>query len=72
MQKTFNDRAQLEVNEHPELAEADDPSAKDSSAAPTTSAGTPQPAANPTRIKLVTNGAGLASGGPSAAQSDGE
>ncbi|KAI0127824.1 chromatin remodeling complex SWI/SNF, component SWI2 and related ATPase [Xylariales sp. AK1849] len=72
MEKFFNDKAQQEFSEHLELAELDDPSAKESSAAPTTSAGTPQPASNPTRIKLVTNGANQVNGGPSGVQSDGE
>ncbi|KAI1868127.1 uncharacterized protein JN550_006615 [Neoarthrinium moseri] len=72
MEKFFNTKAQEELTAHPELVELDDPSAKESSAAPTTSAGTPQPVTNPTRIKLVTNGASQANGGPSAAQSDGE
>ncbi|KAK6088400.1 Chromatin structure-remodeling complex subunit snf21 [Seiridium cupressi] len=72
MEKFFNDRAQQELGSHPELAELEDPSAKESSAAPTTSAGTPQPPANPTRIKLVTNGASQVNGGPNSAQSDGE
>ncbi|KAH6660788.1 SNF2-family ATP dependent chromatin remodeling factor snf21 [Truncatella angustata] len=72
MEKFFNDRAQLELAAHPELAELEDPSVKESSAAPTTSAGTPQPSANPTRIKLVTHGTSQANGGPSSTQSDGE
>ncbi|KAI0014042.1 SNF2-family ATP dependent chromatin remodeling factor snf21 [Xylariaceae sp. FL0662B] len=72
MEKFFNERAQEEINEHPELAELEDPAAKDSSAAPTTSAGTPQPSANTTRIKLVTNGTNQANGGASGVQSDGE
>lgn len=74
MEKFFNDRAQEEVNEHPELAELEDPSGKDSSAAPTTSAGTPQSMANAntTRIKLVTNGATPGGMGGIGVQSDGE
>ncbi|KAI4870868.1 chromatin remodeling complex SWI/SNF, component SWI2 and related ATPase [Hypoxylon rubiginosum] len=72
MEKFFNDRAQEEINEHPELAELDDPSAKDSSAAPTTSAGTPQSLANTTRIKLVTNGVNQGVPGAGGVQSDGE
>ncbi|KAI0180248.1 chromatin remodeling complex SWI/SNF, component SWI2 and related ATPase [Hypoxylon sp. FL1284] len=72
MEKTFNDRAQEEINEHPELAELEDPSAKDSSTAPTTSVGTPQSSANTTRIKLVTNGVNQGAAGAGGAQSDGE
>lgn len=73
MEKFFNDRAQEEINEHPELGELEDPSAKDSSVAPTTSAGTPQSAAaNTTRIKLVTNGVNQGVPGVGGAQSDGE
>ncbi|KAI1777671.1 chromatin remodeling complex SWI/SNF, component SWI2 and related ATPase [Hypoxylon cercidicola] len=72
MEKFFNDRAQEEINEHPELAELEDPSAKDSSAAPTTSAGTPQSSANMTRIKLVTNGVNQGIPGVGGVQSDGE
>ncbi|KAI1082347.1 SNF2-family ATP dependent chromatin remodeling factor snf21 [Whalleya microplaca] len=72
MEKFFNDRAQEEMNEHPELADLEDPTAKDSSAPPTTSAGTPQPSASTTRIKLVSNGASQANGGSSGVQSDGE
>ncbi|KAI1144110.1 chromatin remodeling complex SWI/SNF, component SWI2 and related ATPase [Hypoxylon sp. FL0543] len=71
MEKFFNARAQKELNEHPELAELEDPSGKDSSAPPT-SAGTPQSSANPTRIKLVTNGTSQASMGTGGIQSDGE
>ncbi|KAI1661630.1 chromatin remodeling complex SWI/SNF, component SWI2 and related ATPase [Daldinia decipiens] len=72
MEKFFNDRAQEEFNEHPELAELEDPSAKDSSVAPSTSAGTPQSSANTTRIKLVTNGANQGNAGIGGGQSDGE
>ncbi|KAI5928706.1 SNF2-family ATP dependent chromatin remodeling factor snf21 [Camillea tinctor] len=72
MEKFFNDKAQEEISEHPELADLEDPSGKESSAAPTTSAGTPQPPASATRIKLVTNGASQTNGGTSGAQSDGE
>ncbi|KAI1644759.1 chromatin remodeling complex SWI/SNF, component SWI2 and related ATPase [Daldinia loculata] len=72
MEKFFNDRAQEELNEHPELAELEDPSAKDSSVAPSTSAGTPQSSANTTRIKLVTNGASQGNAGIGGIQSDGE
>ncbi|ORY63582.1 SNF2-family ATP dependent chromatin remodeling factor like protein [Pseudomassariella vexata] len=72
MENFFNARAQKALNDHPELAELEDPSAKDSSAVPTTSAGTPQPAANTTRIRLVTNGSSQANGGPSSTQGDGE
>ncbi|KAI1393854.1 chromatin remodeling complex SWI/SNF, component SWI2 and related ATPase [Hypoxylon trugodes] len=71
MEKFFNDRAQEEINGHPELAELEDPSTKDSSAAPTTSAGTPQSSANTTRIKIVTNGVGQGSVAPGSL-SDGE
>ncbi|KAI0389325.1 SNF2 family N-terminal domain-containing protein [Xylariaceae sp. FL0594] len=69
MEKFFNDKAQEELNEHPELQELEDPS---SSAVPTTSAGTPQPLANATRIKLVTNGASQVNGGAAGGHSDGE
>ncbi|GAW22388.1 hypothetical protein ANO14919_119250 [Xylariales sp. No.14919] len=69
MEKFFNDRAQEELNEHPELAELEDPS---SSAPPTTSAGTPQPSMNTTRIKLVTNGTNQHNGGATGDHSDGE
>lgn len=73
MEKYFESKAQQAISENPELAKLEDPPVEDSSAAPTTSAGTPQPSANPTRIKLVTNGAGQANGGPSsAAPSEGE
>ncbi|KAG4220076.1 hypothetical protein PC116_g31445, partial [Phytophthora cactorum] len=72
MEKFFNDRAQEELNEHPELAELEDPSGKDSSVAPSTSAGTPQSSANTTRIKLVTNGASQGNAGIGGGQSDGE
>ncbi|ETS75988.1 hypothetical protein PFICI_12932 [Pestalotiopsis fici W106-1] len=72
MEKFFNDKAQQVLSAHPELAELEDPSVKESSAAPTTNAGTPQPVAAPTRIKLVTNGASQANGGPSGPQSEGE
>ncbi|KAI2612813.1 chromatin remodeling complex SWI/SNF, component SWI2 and related ATPase [Hypoxylon fragiforme] len=71
MEKFFNDRAQEEINEHPELADLEDPSGKDSSVPPT-SAGTPQSAANTTRIKLVTNGTSQAGVGSGGIQSDGE
>ncbi|KAJ3574207.1 hypothetical protein NPX13_g4436 [Xylaria arbuscula] len=69
MEKFFNDRAQEELNEHPELVDLEDPS---SSAPPTTSAGTPQPPTNTTRIKLVTNGANQLNGGTTGGHSDGE
>ncbi|KAI2626479.1 chromatin remodeling complex SWI/SNF, component SWI2 and related ATPase [Hypoxylon sp. NC1633] len=72
MENFFNARAQAEINEHPELGELEDPSGKDSSAAPTTSAGTPQSSANTTRIKLVTNGANPAGMAAGSVQSDGE
>ncbi|KAL7626689.1 transcriptional regulator [Parahypoxylon ruwenzoriense] len=74
MEKFFNERAQEEINEHPELADLEDPSGKDSSAPPTTSGGTPQPSANTTRIKLVTNGVNQGNGnvGAGGTQSDGE
>ncbi|KAI8966773.1 chromatin remodeling complex SWI/SNF, component SWI2 and related ATPase [Daldinia sp. FL1419] len=72
MEKFFNDRAQEELNDHPELAELEDPSAKDSSVAPSTSAGTPQSSANTTRIRLVTNGAGQGNASIGGGQSDGE
>ncbi|KAI1769591.1 chromatin remodeling complex SWI/SNF, component SWI2 and related ATPase [Hypoxylon sp. FL1150] len=72
MEKFFNDRAQEEINEHPELGELEDPSAKDSSVPPTTSAGTPQSAANTTRIRLVTNGVNPGVPGVGGFQSDGE
>ncbi|OTA66711.1 SNF21-like protein [Hypoxylon sp. EC38] len=71
MEKFFNERAQEEINEHPELAELEDLSGKDSSAPPT-SAGTPQSSANTTRIKLVTNGTSQASMGGGGLLSDGE
>ncbi|RYC65810.1 hypothetical protein CHU98_g369 [Xylaria longipes] len=67
--KFFNDKAQEELNEHPELVDLEDPS---SSAPPTTSAGTPQPYTNTTRIKLVTNGTNQLNGGPAGGHSDGE
>jgi ATP-dependent helicase STH1/SNF2 len=69
MEKFFNDKAAQEISEHPELAELEDPSGKESSAAPTIS-GTPQPAASTTRIKLVSNGASQSNGGTSGALSD--
>ncbi|KAJ8127082.1 hypothetical protein O1611_g6555 [Lasiodiplodia mahajangana] len=69
MEKFFNDKAQEELNDHPELVDLEDPS---SSAPPTTSAGTPQPSANTTRIKLVTNGANQLNGGATGGHSDGE
>ncbi|RYP17826.1 hypothetical protein DL765_004310 [Monosporascus sp. GIB2] len=71
IEKFFNDKAQDEISQHPELAELEDPSAKDSSVAPT-SVGTPQPSIGTTRIRLVTNGASQMNGGGSGAQSDGE
>ncbi|OTB07125.1 hypothetical protein M426DRAFT_20180 [Hypoxylon sp. CI-4A] len=72
MEKFFNNRAQEEFSRHPELIELEDPSAKDSSAPPT-SAGTPQSsAANTTRIKLVTNGTGQPGVGAGGGLSDGE
>lgn len=69
MEKFFNDRAQEELNNHPELADLEDPS---SSAPPTTSAGTPQPPTNTTRIKLVTNGTNQPNEGAVGGHSDGE
>ncbi|KAI8634916.1 SNF2 family N-terminal domain-containing protein [Xylariaceae sp. FL1651] len=69
MEKFFNDKAQEEYNEHPELTDLEDPN---SSAPPTTSAGTPQPSTNTTRIKLVTNGINQPNGGASGGLSDGE
>lgn len=69
MEKFFNDKAQEEFHEHPELLDLEDPS---SSAPPTTSAGTPQPSTNTTRIKLVTNGTNQLNGGTTASHSDGE
>ncbi|KAI5864585.1 SNF2-family ATP dependent chromatin remodeling factor snf21 [Durotheca rogersii] len=74
MEKFFNDQAQDEINKHPELGDLEDVSVKDSSVAPTTSAGTPQPSASTTRIKLVTNGVSQGNGnsGGGGAQSDGE
>lgn len=51
------------MSKHPELAELEDPSAKDGSTAPNTAAGTPQPTSAP-RIKLVTNGGGFGGGAP--------
>ncbi|KAI1107285.1 chromatin remodeling complex SWI/SNF, component SWI2 and related ATPase [Jackrogersella minutella] len=72
MEKFFNARAQEEINMHPELGELEDPSGKDSSVPPTTSAGTPQSSANTTRIKLVTNGANQSSMGAGGSLSDGE
>ncbi|KAI0200468.1 SNF2 family N-terminal domain-containing protein [Astrocystis sublimbata] len=71
MEKFFNDKAQEELGEHPELADLEDPS---SSAPPTTSAGTPQASTNTTRIKLVTNGANQVNGAVAGAggHSDGE
>ncbi|KAI2639843.1 chromatin remodeling complex SWI/SNF, component SWI2 and related ATPase [Hypomontagnella submonticulosa] len=70
MEKFFNDKAQEEMRKHPELVELEDPSGRGSSVAPTTRAGTPQSAANTTRIKLVTNGVNQA--GASGIPSDGE
>ncbi|KAH9906145.1 SNF2-family ATP dependent chromatin remodeling factor snf21 [Xylariomycetidae sp. FL2044] len=72
MEDTFNKQAQEEIRQHPELGELEAPSTKDSSAAPTTSAGTPQPSANTTKIKLVTNGIGQTNGGLSGGHSDEE
>ncbi|KAI0480562.1 SNF2-family ATP dependent chromatin remodeling factor snf21 [Xylariaceae sp. FL0804] len=72
IENSFNDKAQEELNDHPQLAELEGSSGKDSSTAPTTSAGTPQPSASATRIKLVTNGTGQANGGATGMQSDGE
>ncbi|KAI0971793.1 SNF2 family N-terminal domain-containing protein [Xylaria arbuscula] len=69
MEKFFNDKAQEELNQHSELGDLEDPS---SSAPPTTSAGTPQPSTNTTRIKLVTNGSNQINGGTTAGHSDGE
>ncbi|KAI0460335.1 SNF2 family N-terminal domain-containing protein [Xylaria acuta] len=69
MEKFFNDKAQEELNEHPELVDLEDPS---SSTPPTTSAGTPQPSTNTTRIKLVTNGINQVNGGTAGGHSDGE
>ncbi|KAI1814839.1 SNF2 family N-terminal domain-containing protein [Poronia punctata] len=69
MEKFFNDKAQEELNEHPELLDLEEPS---SSAPPTTSASTPQPLANATRIKLVTNGSNQVNGGGPGGHSDGE
>ncbi|KAI0541471.1 SNF2 family N-terminal domain-containing protein [Xylaria digitata] len=69
MEKFFNDKAQEELNERPELVDLEGPS---SSAPPTTSAGTPQPSTNTTRIKLVTNGANPLNGGATSGHSDGE
>ncbi|KAI1824846.1 SNF2 family N-terminal domain-containing protein [Xylaria intraflava] len=68
MMKFFNDKAQEELNEHPELVDLEDHS---SSAPPTTSTGTPQPSTSATRIKLVTNGASL-NGAGNGSLSDGE
>ncbi|KAI1324294.1 SNF2 family N-terminal domain-containing protein [Xylariaceae sp. FL0255] len=74
MEKFFNDTAQKEFSAHPELLDLEDPSGKDSSMAPTSSLGTPQPLANTTRIKLVTNGTGPAGfgGANGGGLSDGE
>ncbi|KAI1757756.1 SNF2 family N-terminal domain-containing protein [Xylaria castorea] len=69
MEKFFNDKAQEELNEHPGLVDLEDAS---SSAPPTTSAGTPQPSTNTTRIKLVTNGTNQLNGGITGGHSDGE
>ncbi|TRX90330.1 hypothetical protein FHL15_008695 [Xylaria flabelliformis] len=69
MEKFFNDKAQDELNEHPELIDLEDSS---SSVPPTTSAGTPQPSTNTTRIKLVTNGTNQLNGGTTGGHSDGE
>lgn len=72
-QKSFNDQSQAELSQHPELAELEDPSAKDSSVAPT-SVGTPQASGGTgtTRIKLVTNGTSQANGGANSVHSDGD
>ncbi|KAI0166277.1 SNF2 family N-terminal domain-containing protein [Xylariaceae sp. FL1272] len=70
MEKFFNDKAQEEMNEHPELLDLEEPVTKDSSTAPTTSAGTPQPSTNATRIKLVSNGASQVNGGTGGDLSD--
>ncbi|GAP89300.1 putative SNF2-family ATP dependent chromatin remodeling factor snf21 [Rosellinia necatrix] len=69
MEKFFNDGAQEELNENPQLLDLEDPSG---SAPPTTSAGTPQPSTNTTRIKLVTNGTNQLNGGIASSFSDGE
>lgn len=73
-QRFFNEQYEKELSEHPELAELEDPSAANRSAAPsTTGAGTPQPTPNgPMRIKLVSNsnGASQVNGGSSGVQSD--
>ncbi|KAK7751327.1 transcriptional regulator [Diatrype stigma] len=73
IEKSFNDQSQAELSQHPELAELEDPSAKDSSVVPT-SVGTPQASGSTgtTRIKLVTNGTSQANGGANSVQSDGD
>ncbi|KAB5558326.1 SNF2-family ATP dependent chromatin remodeling factor like protein [Coniochaeta sp. 2T2.1] len=74
MEAFFNQQYEKELSEHPELAELEDGSVtKNTSAAPSTGAGTPQPTSNgPTRIKLVSNsnGASQVNGGSSGVQSD--
>ncbi|KAI1340442.1 SNF2-family ATP dependent chromatin remodeling factor snf21 [Xylariaceae sp. FL0016] len=71
MEQYLRSKIQEELSAHSELAALEDPAGKDSSTAPTTNSGTPQPVTNPTRIKIVTNGTGQANAG-GGAQSDGE
>ena len=71
-QAFFSQKVAEELKAHPELNDLEDSSQKDTSAPPTTSAGTPQPSSGPTRIKLINNSANHANGASSAAQSDDE
>jgi ATP-dependent helicase STH1/SNF2 len=69
VQDWFATHYKEELAAHPELQDLEDPGNKDSSGAPSTSAGTPQPAASALpKIKLVSNGGAQANGG--GAQSD--
>jgi len=73
MEDFFNNKLKEELIAHPELQELEDPSHKDTSAAASTSAGTPQPVPSALpKIRLVSNanGAGQVNGGGSSAQSD--
>ncbi|KAK7742068.1 transcriptional regulator [Cytospora paraplurivora] len=66
IEKFFIEECQKQLQEHPELNELEGASPpKDTSAAPTTSASTPQP-----RIKLINNSASNTNGASSAARSE--
>lgn len=66
VQKYFVEECQKQLQEHAELNELEGASPpKDTSAAPTTSAGTPQP-----RIKLINNSASNANRASSVARSE--